>query len=139
MATVTPSAGPDGAISPILTQSVQVGTQLTFTATPNTGYTVDTWSLDNTPVQTGSTRCTGGHQHLCREQHAHHQCDFQTAHLFRHPHSRADGTISPNTVQTVNYGSNLTLTATANSGYLVNVWSVDGTAVQVGGATLHAE
>ena len=44
-------------------------------------------------------------------------------------------TINPNSAQTVNYGSSLTFTATANTGYTVNSWSVDGTVQQTGGTT----
>ena len=51
------------------------------------------------------------------------------------PSSDANGTISPNTAQTVNYGSSLTFTATPNSGYAVNTWSLDGTVIQTGGNT----
>ena len=53
--TVTPTAGANGSISPNTAQTVLAGSSLTFTATPNTGYTVNTWSLDGTVVQTGGT------------------------------------------------------------------------------------
>ena len=56
--TVTPSAGANGTISPSTAQTVNYGSSLTFTATPSTGYTVNTWSLDGTVVQTGGTTYT---------------------------------------------------------------------------------
>ena len=38
-------------------------------------------------------------------------------------------------MQTVNYGSSLTFTATPSTGYAVYTWSLDGTVVQTGGTT----
>ena len=55
------------------------------------------------------------------------------------PSSDTNGTISPSTAQTVNYGSSLTFTATPNTGYTVNTWSVDGTVAQTGGTHLYLE
>ena len=51
------------------------------------------------------------------------------------PSSDGNGTISPSSAQTVNYGSSLTFTATPNTGYTVNTWPVDGTVRQTGGTT----
>ena len=56
--TVTPSSDANGTISPGIAQTVNYGSSLTFTATPNTGYTVNTWSLDGTVVQTGGSTFT---------------------------------------------------------------------------------
>ncbi|MHB9026570.1 MAG: Ig-like domain-containing protein [Armatimonadota bacterium] len=47
---VTPSAGNNGAIFPSTPVSVLAGQSKTFTATPNAGYAVDTWTLDGDPV-----------------------------------------------------------------------------------------
>jgi len=54
--TITTSAGANGAIS--ATQTVNSGNTATITATPNTGYTVDTWTDNGTAVQTGGTTYT---------------------------------------------------------------------------------
>ena len=56
--TVTPSAGANGSISPNTAQTVAGGSSLTFTATPNANYTVDSWSVDGSVVQTGGTTYT---------------------------------------------------------------------------------
>ena len=56
--TITPSAGANGTLSPSTAQTVNYGSSLTFTAAPNTGYTVNTWSVDGTVVQTGGTTFT---------------------------------------------------------------------------------
>ena len=58
-----------------------------------------------------------------------------TTDLHRHPVSRCEWHDHPGTAQTVNYGSSLTFTATPNTGYTVNTWSVDGTVQQTGGTT----
>lgn len=51
--TVTSSAGSNGAIAPSGQQSVDSGDNIGFTATPDSGYEVDEWSVDNDGVQTG--------------------------------------------------------------------------------------
>ena len=56
--TITPSAGANGAISPSSAQTVNTGGSVSFTATPNSGYTVKNWSVDGTVVQTGGTSFT---------------------------------------------------------------------------------
>lgn len=50
------------------------------------------------------------------------------------PSAGANGTITPNTVQSVAPGGNVTFTAAPASGYAVNVWKINGVAVQAGGA-----
>jgi hypothetical protein len=49
--------------------------------------------------------------------------------------SDANGTISPSGAVNENYGSSQLFTATPNTGYNVNTWSVDGNTVQSGGIT----
>jgi hypothetical protein len=56
--TITASAGANGSISPSGTFDVNYGSSQLFTATPNTGYDVNTWSLDGNTVQTGGTTYT---------------------------------------------------------------------------------
>ena len=53
--TITPTAGPNGAIDPNTPQTVDSGAEVIFTAMPDTGYAVDTWSLDGIAAQTGGT------------------------------------------------------------------------------------
>ena len=129
--TVTPSAGANGTISPSTAQTVNYGSSLTFTATPGTGYTVNTWSLDGTVVQTGGTTYT------LANITANHTVNvtFILQTFILTPSAGANGTISPSTAQTVNYGGSQTFTATPGTGYKVNSWSLDGTVVQTGGTT----
>ncbi|WP_058533989.1 InlB B-repeat-containing protein [Legionella saoudiensis] len=53
--TITPSASPNGVISPAAPQVVNIGSNLTFTATPAAGFAVVQWLLDGNVVQTGGT------------------------------------------------------------------------------------
>lgn len=52
------------------------------------------------------------------------------------PLPSVNGIITPNTPQTVYAGTNLTFTASANTGYQVDQWFVDGGIAQKGGSTL---
>ena len=129
--TVTPSAGTNGTISPNTAETANYGTNVTFTATPNTGYTVATWSVDGSAVQTGGTSYT-----LSAVAGSHTvSVTFKVLTYTVTPSAGTNGTISPNTAQTANYGTNVTFTATPNTGYTVATWSVDGSAVQTGGTT----
>jgi hypothetical protein len=56
--TVTASAGANGSIAPSGAVVVNYGANQAFTATPATNYTVDTWSVDGSVVQTGGTTYT---------------------------------------------------------------------------------
>jgi len=129
---VTPSAGSNGTITPNVPQTVAFGTNVTFTATANAGYTVDSWSLDSTPAQ------TGGSTYTVNNVTANHtvKVTFKPLPTFTvTPWAYANGTISPNTTQTVPYGGSVSCTATANAGYTVDNWSLDSSPVQTGGST----
>jgi hypothetical protein len=54
-ATVSPSAGANGSISPNSPQTVAVGTSANFTATPNNQFKVDQWLLNGVVAQMGGT------------------------------------------------------------------------------------
>ena len=84
----------------------------------------------------GTVRQTGGTTFVLMNITANHtvQVTFIKAYTVT-PSAGANGAISPNTVQTVNSGSSLTLTATPNSGYGVNTWSVDSTVAQTAART----
>ena len=48
------------------------------------------------------------------------------------PSAGANGSVSPNTVQTVTSGSSVTFTSTPSAGYTVNQWLLNGQVAQVG-------
>jgi len=128
---VTPSAGANGAISPNTTQTVTYGNNITFTASANAGFTVDTWTLDSAGVQTGGATYT-----LNNVMAAHAvSVTFTAIPTFTvTPSAGAHGTIAPSAAQTVMIGNSVTFTATADAGYTTDTWSLDGTGVQTGGA-----
>ena len=97
--TVTTSAGANGAISPTPSQAVVRGGSFTFTATPNTGFVVDTWSVDGVATQTGENTF------ILSDVTANHSVSvtFKVETFPVTPSAGANGSISPNTVQTVNY------------------------------------
>jgi 6-phosphogluconolactonase (cycloisomerase 2 family) len=102
-----------------------------FTATPNTGYNVDQWLVDGTLVQTGGTTFT------LNNVTADHTVEvtFTIQTFTVTPSTGGNGSISPSTPQTVNYGSSVMFTATPNANFQVNQWLVDGTVVQTEGTT----
>ena len=51
------------------------------------------------------------------------------------PSAGANGTITPDTPQTVTQGDSVSFTATPNTGYVVNQWLLDGNLVQTGGTS----
>jgi methyl coenzyme M reductase beta subunit len=127
--TLTPTAGANGAISPSAVEQVTYNSSATFTATPNTGYTVNTWSVDGTVVQTGGTTYT-----LSNIIASHTvSVTFSFAGYVITPSVGANGTLTPNTVQVVASGGSLSFSAVPNAGYAMGVWSLDGTTVQTGG------
>ena len=56
--TITATAGVDGVINPNGTFDIDAGQNQQFTATPDPGYTVDTWYLNSEPNQIGGTTYT---------------------------------------------------------------------------------
>jgi hypothetical protein len=110
---------------------VSYGGSKVFTAKPNTGYTVGTWSVDGVSVQTGGTTYT------LSDVTANHTISvtFIRRTFTLSPSAGDNGSISPSTEQTVSYGGSKTFTATPGSGYTVNQWMVDGNLVKTGGNT----
>ncbi len=131
---VTPSAGANGSISPSVVQTVSAGGGLTFTATPNSGYIVDQWKRNGTTVQTGGTAFSLTNVTANTTV----QVTFKTIPAVVYsvtPQAGSNGTISPATVQTVASGGSVSFTAIPNSGYVVDVWQLNGATAQTGGTT----
>jgi hypothetical protein len=129
--TVTPSASANGNINPNTAQSVGSGRNVTFTATPNTGYTVDQWLVNGSAMQTGGTSYTLNNVTTDTTV----QVTFKAVTYTVTPSAGANGSISPNTAQSVGSGRNVTFTATPNTGYTVDQWLVNGSAMQAGGTS----
>ena len=119
-ATLTPSAGAHGTISPNIAQTIVVGQTATFTLAPEAGYA----------ASVGGT-CGGslnGMQYTTNKIVA--DCTVVASFTLQTfavtPSAGANGTISPNTVQTIGYGQTTTFTVTPASGYVASVGGTCG-------------
>jgi uncharacterized repeat protein (TIGR02543 family) len=95
------------------------GTWVQLTATPATGYTFTGWSGDLTDTTTNPATVTMDANKVITASFA---IDTFTV----TPSTGSNGSISPSTLQTIDYGSNLTFTMTPNTGYHVSSVFVDG-------------
>ena len=128
--TVTASAASGGSISPTGGTEVNHGDDLILTATEDTGYQVNIWSVDGVYVQTGGT-----HLSLSDVTAAHTvEVTFFKVHYTVNATAGPGGSISPADAS-VRHGSKHTFTATADVGYRIDEWLLDGSRVQAGGAT----
>jgi len=131
--TITASAGANGSISPSSTIVKNAGENQQFIATPNTGYTVDTWHLDGSADQTGGTTYTLNNI----------QSDYSVHVKFKSvppeytiiSSAGANGSIDPSGEILKNAGESQQFTATPNTNYAVDQWYVDGSSVQTGGTS----
>ena len=112
--TVTPSAGAGGSISPSTPQTVNHGSTVTFTVTPDTGYHIDTVTGCGGAL-TGNTYTTGAITADCEVT-----ATFAINTYTVTPSAGAGGSISPSTPQTVNHGATTAFTITPNTGYHIN-------------------
>jgi hypothetical protein len=128
--TISASAGPEGNISPAGDVTKDYGSSQMFTATPDTGYTVDTWSVDGIDVQAGGTT-----YNLNNITTAHTvSVTFLVQTFYITGLAGANGSISPCWTFGRNYGSSQWFIATPDTGYTVDKWTVDDNDVQTGGS-----
>ncbi len=122
--TITPTAGPNGSISPATAQTVNYGGSQTFNITPATGYSVASVTVDGTSIgaQPSYTFSNVTASHTI-------SATFSLNTYTITPAAGANGSISPATAQTVNYGGSQTFTITPNTGYQVAAVLVDGVSV----------
>ena len=121
--TVSATAGAHGSASPA-TQSVNFGANATITVTPATGYHIASITVDGGPVAASSpvvlTNVTAAHAVAAT---------FAINTFTITPTAGAGGALSPSTVQTANYGDNVSFQVTPNSGYRIGGLTVDGTLI----------
>ena len=129
--TITASSGANGYIDPNGAVVKNQGENQLFTASANTGYEVDTWYMDSSPVQTGGTTYT------ITNIQANHTLNvtFKQLQYTITASSGANGYVDPNGAVIKNYGSSQLFTASANTGYEVDQWLLDSSPVQTGGTT----
>jgi hypothetical protein len=120
--TVTPSVGSgSGTISPDTQQTVNHGGSVQFTLTPATGYHIDSVSGTCGGTLNGSTFTTDAVTSDCTVV-----ANFAIDTLTVSPSvGSGQGTIAPDTSQTVNYGDTISFTLTPGTGYHID--SVSGT------------
>ena len=122
--TITPTAGAGGTITPGTPQTVNYDGSATFTIAPNTGYVIDDVLVDGVSnpaaVTAGSytfTNVTANHTIAAT---------FEVLTYTIIPSAGAGGTITPSTLQTVNYGGSATFTIAATPYYRIMDVKVDG-------------
>ena len=113
--TVTPSAGANGSISPNTSVGVTSGSTTTFTLTPDAGYSA---SVGGTCGGTlvGNTYTTNAITADCTVD-----ATFTLNSYTVTPSAGANGSISPNTAQTVGYNNTTSFTLTPDAGYSASV------------------
>ncbi len=124
MYVITPTAGANGVISPATPQSVSYGGSATFTVTPNTGYHVVDVGADGVSigVQTNHTFSSVAADHTIT-------ATFAIDTFVITPTAGANGSITPSTEQTVDYGSNHVFTITPDANYHIVDVLDDGVSV----------
>jgi uncharacterized delta-60 repeat protein/uncharacterized repeat protein (TIGR01451 family) len=113
--TVTPSAGANGSITPAAAQMVSSGATSSFTVTPNNGFSA-TVGGTCTGSLVGSTYTTNPITANCTVS-----ASFTLNTYAVTPSAAANGTISPNILQTINHGATTSFTVTPNAGYSATV------------------
>ena len=134
--TITAEAGTNGTIDPngVFTLIRQSGSEILsqeFTAIPDLGYQVDSWSVDGVVVQYGDTTFS------ILDINDDHTVtvSFKPLTYPLTATTGANGTIDPSGLVTAEYGSDQFFLATPDSGYQVETWFVDGIEAQSGGST----
>ncbi len=118
---ITPTAGANGSITPGTPQTVNYGDSITFTIAANTGYHIADVGVDG--ISQGAissytfSNVTADHTITAA---------FAINTYVITPTAGANGSITPGTPQTVNYGDSITFTIAANTGYHIADVGVDG-------------
>ena len=131
--TVTPQAGSNGSISPATAQSFNENdpVNITFTATPNTGYQVDKWQVNGVDDQVGGDSFTFTLSAITANQTVKvlfKEVPVIPTYTITGQVSGGHGSISPLSAGEYEEGANVgakTFTATPDSGYRVKKWTVN--------------
>ncbi|MCU0963245.1 MAG: hypothetical protein MUF48_24390, partial [Pirellulaceae bacterium] len=118
---ITPTAGANGTITPNAPQTVNYGGSAAFTIAPNTGYVID-----NVVVNGVSQGAIASYTFTNVTANGSIVAFFKVANFLITPTAGAGGTITPSTLQTVNYGGSVAFTIAPNTGYNVVDVLVDG-------------
>jgi hypothetical protein len=121
--TINASSGNNGTISPIGNTVVNQGVNQVFSISPNVGYEIDQVYVDgvNNPTAVNSGRYT-----FTNVQQNHIiSATFKIKTYTITPLSGENGSISPNTIQTINHGLGSGFSINANDGYKINSIYID--------------
>ena len=122
---ITASAGSGGTVTPLGTSSVSIGTNFTYTISPNTGFGISDVLADNVSQGPLSTYTFD----YVTEDHT-ISATFTTLNPFTITSSAGTGgTINPSGTRTVYEGTDETYTISANIGYRIADVEVDGASV----------
>jgi len=116
--TVSPSAGPNGAISPATPQTVASGSPVSFTIAPNPGYRIDIAGTCGGTL-TGSTQATATFAIAAVTADCTLVVTFVQLVYRVTPSAGAGGSISPATPQSVVAFSTASFTVAPNVGYVI--------------------
>jgi len=135
--TVTMSAGANGSItaSPVIPAGDKVAkdTEITFTATANPGYRVDTWAITGGAIQAGGQQGDT----TAKVKITENTTVNVTFKAIKYPVTMTHGEHGDITAdmsipaEGIDYGTKITFTATANPGYRVDTWTVTPTEVLI--------
>ena len=131
--TVTPQAGSNGSISPATSQSFNENdpVNITYTATPATGYQVDKWQVNGVDDQVGGDTFIFTLSAITANQTVKvlfKAIPVTPTYTITGQVDGGNGSISPTNAGEYDEGSNVgaqTFTATPNTGYEVDKWFVD--------------
>jgi hypothetical protein len=123
---ITPTADLNGSITPGTPQTVNYGNSITFTIAANTGYHITDVRVDGVSqgVLSSYTFTNVAANHTITAAYA------INTYLIT-PTADLNGSITPGTPQTVTYGSSITFTIAANTGYHITDVRVDGVSQSV--------
>ncbi len=121
--TVTPSAGVNGTINPSVAQSVSYGTSTNFAVMPNIGYSATVGGTCGGSL-VGNVYTTSAITAPCTVE-----ASFTLNTYTVTPSAGLNGTLTPATPQTINYGANTTFTVAPDAGYTATVVGTCGGAL----------
>ena len=118
---ITPTAGLNGSITPSTPQTLNYGDSITFTITPDANYHIVDVGVD------GASQGPIG-SYTFENVTANHTISaaFAIDTFVITPTTGLNGSITPGTPQTVNYGDSITFTIAADTGYHIVDVGVDG-------------
>ena len=122
---ITASTSANGTITPSGNVLVNYGSNKSFTITPNSGYMIESISVDGNPVTVTST---SGQTYTFTNVITNHSISatFVNQQLTILVSASANGTITPSGSVLVNYGTNKSFAITPNAGYKIGSITVDG-------------